>query len=64
MLNIPHPDQEKIQTAVKSITRGGRQAAESAAMEAMFDAISSGMSKGEAEKIFNDIYKQFLNKKP
>jgi hypothetical protein len=60
MLQLPHPDFLTNQTAVKAITRGGTQAADSAAMEAMWQAIESGRSKEEAEKIFNDTYKKFL----
>lgn len=63
-MTIPeHPDLLLQQTQVKQITRGGRQAADDRAIEAMRLAIEIGMSKGEAETIFSDTYKKFVNGK-
>lgn len=62
MLTQPqHPDTHTNYRALKQIRRGSRQAADTAAMEAMYDAIEAGRSKEEAEKVFNDTYKQFLS---
>lgn len=58
--NLPHPDDLLNQQAVRRITRGSMQAAEDKAMEAMFDAITEGRSKEEAETIFFDTYKKVL----
>jgi hypothetical protein len=57
---IEHPDTLATQTAIKSITRGGTQAADDKAMEAMWQAIEHGRSKEEANEIFNDTYKKVL----
>jgi hypothetical protein len=66
MLNPPHPDHLLHQQQVRSITRGGRQAADSAAMEAYYDAIEAGKSREEANKIFSQTYINVLhgNQKP
>ena len=56
MLNLAHPDELQNQHATKQIARGGRQAADDKAMEAMFDAITAGKSKEEANKIFSQTY--------
>lgn len=56
MLQLPHPDELKDWQAFKETQRGGRQAADTAAMKAMFDALDRGESKEEAERIFNDTY--------
>lgn len=60
---VEHPDTLTNQIAVKQITRGGRQAADDQAMEAMFDALDSGKSKEEANEIFSNTYIQVLNGK-
>jgi len=60
MLQLPHPDELLTQHQVKAITSGGLQAADSAAMEAMWQALNEGRSKEEAEKIFSDTYKKVL----
>lgn len=57
----PHPDFLTNQTAVKAITRGGRQAADDKAMEAMWQALESGKSREEANKIFSQTYIQHLH---
>jgi len=61
MLNLPHPDYLPNQTAVKKITRGGRQAADDKAMEAMWQAIEQGRSKEEVNKIFSQTYINVLH---
>jgi len=63
MLNLQHPDFLTNQIAIKQITRGGRQAADDKAMEAMWQAIERGESREEAEKVFTDTYKKVLNGK-
>lgn len=55
-----HPDELSNQTAVNAITRGGRQAADDKAMEAMWQAIEQGRSKEEAGEIFSQTYKKVL----
>lgn len=57
MLNLPHPDTLKDWQDFKAIKRGSMQAADDAAMEAYWLAMEAGLSKEEAEKIFNDTYK-------
>lgn len=59
-----HPDFLTNQAQVRTIKRGGMQSADSAAMEAMYDALDSGVSKEEAEKVFNNTYIKVINKKP
>jgi hypothetical protein len=60
MLNLPHPDALQAQQAAKGITRGGRQAADSAAMEAYFDAIEAGKTIDEAGAIFIRTYQKVI----
>lgn len=60
MLNLPHPDLLQAQQATKQITRGGRQAADSAAMEAYYDAIEEGKSTDEAGVIFIRTYQKVI----
>lgn len=62
MTVIPHPDELANQTAVKAITRGGRQAADDQAMEAMWQALEQGRSKEEANEIFSQTYIRALGK--
>lgn len=61
MLNLEHPDAITDWQAFKEIKRGGRQAADTAAMEAYWLALESGKSKEEAERIFSQTYKMVLN---
>ena len=56
MLNLTHPDEITNQTATKQMTRGGMQAADGQAMEAMWQALDSGKSKEEANQIFSQTY--------
>jgi uncharacterized protein YciI len=58
-----HPDALKDWQAFKELKRGGTQAADDQAMEAMWQAIEQGRSKEDAEKVFNDTYKSVLNGK-
>lgn len=60
MTTLPHPDILDHQHQVKQITRGGRQVADTAAMEKMFDALTAGKSKEEANKIFSQTYIQAI----
>lgn len=55
-----HPDTLTAYHALKQITRGGRQATTTAAMDAMWEAMEAGKSKEEAE----EIYSSFFNNKP
>lgn len=48
----PHPDTITDLHRLNQISRGGKQAIETAAMNAMYDAIENGASKEEAEKVF------------
>lgn len=56
-----HPDTLLHQQQIKQIRRGGTQAADTAAMEAMFDAITAGKSREEAEKVFTNTYKKYIS---
>lgn len=60
MYQPEHPDTLTNQTAVKQITRGGRQAADDQAMEAMWQALEEGKSKEEANKVFSNTYIQAI----
>lgn len=55
-----HPDLLANQQATKQITRGSRQAADTAAMNAMWDALDEGKSREEAEEIFSQTYLNVL----
>lgn len=55
-----HPDLLAQQHAVKAITRGARQSADTAAMEAYYDAIEEGKSKDEAGEVFIKTYQKSL----
>jgi hypothetical protein len=52
MLNLEHPDHLTDLHALKQIQRGGMQAIETAAMNAMWDAIEQGKGREEAEEVF------------
>lgn len=56
----PHPDFLSNHTAVKQITRGGRQAADDVAMEAYWLAIDRGASREEANQIFSQTYQTVI----
>lgn len=59
MLNLePHPDLHLDYHRLKSIEKGGKQAIETTAMNAMWDAIEEGKGREEAER----IYFSFFNK--
>lgn len=60
MLNLEHPDELQAQQALKAITRGSRQSASTAAMEAFYDAIEAGKSKDEAGEVFIKTYQKCL----
>lgn len=61
-MNQPqHPDLLLHQQQARTITRGSRQAADTAAMNAYYDAIEAGKGKEEANEIFTNTYKQFLS---
>lgn len=55
-----HPDTLANQTAVKQITRGSRQAADDAAMEAYWQAIERGESKDKAGEVFIKTYQKMV----
>jgi hypothetical protein len=59
MYSADHPDTAQDYQRLKQIQRGGKQAIETTAMNAMWDAIEEGRSREEAEK----IYFSFFNKK-
>ena len=52
----PHPDTLADLHRLKSISRGSKQAIETSAMNAMYDALDSGASKEEAEKVFFSFF--------
>lgn len=52
MIQEPHPDTLQDYTHLKQINRGGKQAIETSAMNAMWDALEEGKGREEAEKIF------------
>jgi hypothetical protein len=56
-----HPDALKDWQDLKAVKRGGRQAADDQAMEAMWQAIERGESRVEAEKIFSQTYINVLH---
>lgn len=58
-----HPDTLANQQQIKSITRGGTQAADSAAMEAYWQALENGMTVSEAGEVFIKTYQSVVNKK-
>jgi fructose-1,6-bisphosphatase/sedoheptulose 1,7-bisphosphatase-like protein len=60
MLNLSHPDELKDWQDLKALKRGSRQAADEAAMDAMWEALESGKSKEEVNKIFSTTYMSFL----
>lgn len=55
---VDHPDLYEAHRAAKAITRGGTQATDDVAMEAMWRALDSGKTKEEAEKVFFETYKK------
>lgn len=63
MILEPHPDLCLQQAQVKQITRGSCQFADDKAMDAMWQALDSGMGKEEAGKVFSDTYKKCLDGK-
>lgn len=56
-----HPDALQAQAATKQITTGGRQAADTAAMEAYYDAIEQGKTVDEAGEVFIRTYQKHIN---
>lgn len=57
----PHPDELQAQQATKAIKTGGTQSADTAAMEAYWQAITAGKSAEEAETIFSDTYYKIVS---
>lgn len=57
----PHPDTLTDWQSFKEIQRGGRQTADTAAMEAMWQALNEGKGKEEAGKIFSQTYQLFIH---
>ncbi len=51
-----HPDTLQDYHRLKQIEKGGKQALETAAMNAMWDAIDEGKGKEEAERIFFSFF--------
>jgi hypothetical protein len=56
MLNHDHPDTIQDYHRLKAIEKGSKQAIETSAMNAMWDAIERGESKEEASKIFFSFF--------
>jgi hypothetical protein len=61
MRQEPHADEVTDYHTLKAIRRGGTQSADTAAMEAMWQAIERGESKEEAEKQFSETYQKGLH---
>lgn len=51
-MTAEHPDTLQDYYRLKAIEKGGKQAIETTAMNAMWDAIEEGRSREEAEKIY------------
>lgn len=63
-MNIePHPDHYLQQTAVKSITSGGKQAQQTEAHNAYFDVFEATGDKGKAEEAYWEIHKKYSDGK-
>lgn len=63
-MNQPeHPDTPADYRALKAIHRGGTQAADSAAMEAMWRALEEGKSVDEAGEVFVRTYQKNVHGK-
>lgn len=60
MITEPHPDTTTDYRALKAIRRGGTQSADTAAMEAYYDAIEEGKTVDEAGEVFIRIYQKCL----
>lgn len=58
---VEHPDTLSDWESLKAIKTGGTQSADTAAMEAYYDAIDGGMSKSEAGEVFNKTYQKHIN---
>lgn len=56
MTQEPHPDTLTDYYRLKAIEKGGKQAIETSAMNAMWYALDRGESKEEAEKIFFSFF--------
>lgn len=52
----PHPDTLQDYYRLKSIEKGSKQAIETTAMNAMWDALEEGRSREEAEKVFFSFF--------
>lgn len=64
MYSAEHPDTAHDYYRLKAIEKGGKQAIETSAMNAMWDALDRGASKEEAEKVFfNHFNKSHGNQK-
>lgn len=60
----PHPDHLTDLYRLKAIERGGMQAIETSAMNAMWDALERGASKEEAERIFFSFFNNKSHEHP
>jgi hypothetical protein len=61
MTQEPHPDLLVDYHATRQITRGGNQAADDQAMEAMWQAIENGKSNDEAGEIMIKTYQKVVS---
>lgn len=58
-MNQPdHPDILNNHSQIKSITRGGMQAIEDKAIEAMWRGLERGATREEVERIFFSLFKK------
>lgn len=63
MTQPPHPDTLSDWESLKAIKAGGTQSADTAAMEAYWQAITAGKSKEQAAVIFFNTYQKCLHGK-
>lgn len=61
MRQEPHPDELQAQQALKAITTGGTQSADTAAMEAYYDAIEEGKTVDQAGEVFIKTYQKIVS---
>lgn len=63
MTQQPHPDTLSDWESLKAIKTGGTQEADTAAMEAYYDAIVAGKTVDEAGEIFIKTYQKIVHGK-
>lgn len=56
MINETHPDLHQDYHRLKQISRGGMEAIETSAMNAMWDALDNGATREEAQAIYFSFF--------